>query len=434
MLESHFNFCIKLNSIYLLEDKEFALRKAALVLTSFIPLLLLFSRAIADIALTTTGILFVTYCIRAQYYSYIKQPIVITLILLWLWFMITSLFAFSNNTQAFFMSFVYIRFILFFIACAYWLFTDIKAFQFASIIITITLIIAASDALFQFISGFSISGKPQWGARLTGLLRRPDIGIYLAKLIFPIASLWISLAINFENKKNLFLSYLFLLLTITVIFLTGERTATVLSLFALTSSLLIIAIYNKNLRAYTLTTIVSVIGLLTWIIYKVPFIYQRLMDFMNDVSNFPNSLYGQLFKASILSWYKYGIFTGVGIRQFRNSCLTFKTEGLVTYCDIHSHNIYLEILSESGAIGFSLFVIFVLLCLRQVIVSATINSDNFGKFVSCIFAFAGLITILFPIIVTMSFITNWSGTLNWTGISLCFSALLLNSKNSKISS
>ncbi|MCC8461058.1 MAG: hypothetical protein LN545_03600, partial [Candidatus Megaira endosymbiont of Carteria cerasiformis] len=112
MLESHFNFCIKLNSIYLLEDKEVALRKAALVLTSFIPLLLLFSRAIADIALTTTGILFVTYCIRAQYYSYIKQPIVITLILLWVWFMISSLFAFSNNTQAFFMSFVYIRFIL----------------------------------------------------------------------------------------------------------------------------------------------------------------------------------------------------------------------------------------------------------------------------------------------------------------------------------
>lgn len=428
MFEKYLNFVVRLNEIYSLESKDLALRKIALVLTSFIPLLLLFSRVAADAALTITGVLFVIHCIRAKDYSYLKQPIVITLILLWIWFMVSSCSALANNIHSFLSSFVYIRFILFFASCIYWLFTDIKALQFAGKIILMTIMIAASDALFQFISGFSISGKPHLGGRLTSFLRRPDIGIYLAKLIFPIIALQIWSVSNSADKRTVSLNCFLLFFVIAVIFLTGERTATALSLCGLTIALLITAINSSHFRMYTITAIGSIIGAFILIVYKVPFIYQRTIEFVRDVSHFPNSLYGQLFKASILSWYNYGIFTGVGIHQFRNSCPAFKEEGLVTYCDIHSHNLYLEILSESGIIGLCLFIIFVFLCLRQVALSAISERKNLGRFVSSILALAGLFTILFPISVTMSFITNWSATLNWTGISLCMSVLMLNSR------
>lgn len=428
MFGKYLSFGIRLNEIYSLDDKDLTLRKIALVLTSFIPLLLLFSRVAADVALTITGVLFLAYCIRAKDYIYLKQPIVITLILLWMWFMVSSCFAFSNNIQSFLSSFVYIRFILFFASCIYWLFTETKALQFAGRVILITIVIAASDALFQFISGFSISGKPQLGGRLTSFLRRPDIGIYLAKLIFPIIALQMWSISDSADKRTVSLNCFLLFFVIAVIFLTGERTATALSLCGLTIALLITAINSSQFRMYTITAIGSIIAVFIFTVYNVPFIYQRTTDFIRDVSHFPDSLYGQLFKASLLSWYNYGIFTGVGIHQFRNSCPVFKEEGLVTYCDIHSHNIYLEILSESGIVGLCLFIIFVFLCLRQVALSAISERKNLGRFVSSILALAGLFTILFPISVTMSFITNWSGTLNWTGISLCMSVIMLNSR------
>lgn len=410
------------------DNKKDLHRIIALLLTSLIPLLLLFSRVAADLALTTTGILFLIDSIRTKNYRlYLKEPTVITLLLLWLWFIICSFSAFHSVFNSLATSFVFIRFVLFFFACIYWLFTEVEALKFACKVITVTIILAASDTLLQFTTGFSISGHEQIGGRLTSFLRRPDIGIYLAKLIFPVIGLWIWFEVNLNNKRNIIFSCLLLFFIIGIISLTGERTATALSLLALIAILLIVGVTNRFLRGYMISGIVIMTCIMLAIIYNVPFINKRVMDFAGDVGNFPESLYGQLFKASILSWQEYGFFTGIGIRQFRHSCSVFQESGLVTYCDLHSHNIYLELLSESGIIGLGLFVIFVLLCLHQVVKSAISNYQHPGKFISTIFALGGLVPIVFPISVTMSFIANWSGTLNWIGIALCIGILRMNS-------
>ena len=110
----YLNFWKKCNPIDLTGDQDPLLRYTALILTSLIPLMLLFSRAFADAALTITGVLFTIHCIRTRDYGYLKKPIVITLILLWLWFMIGGFFAFSNNISVFLISLSYVRFFLFF--------------------------------------------------------------------------------------------------------------------------------------------------------------------------------------------------------------------------------------------------------------------------------------------------------------------------------
>lgn len=402
------------------------LRKIALVLTALIPLFLLFSRVVADAALTIVGISFLVHSIKTKNYHYLKHPMTITLIALWLWFVISSFFSPFDYTAAIAISFVFVRFVLFFLACTYWLFTEKAAFKFAATIITLTIIIVTADALFQFITGFSISGREQWGDRLTSFLRRPDIGIYLAKLIFPIIAFWVWFESRVPYKRNWAYSFFLLFFVITIIFLTGERTATVLALSALVFALFVIGITNEALRIYMITGILGTVGIFFLVIYKSNFIYLRALNFIEDVTHFPDSLYGQLFKASIFSWEKYGIFAGVGVRQFRNSCPYFKESALVTYCDLHSHNIYLEILSESGLIGLCLFVIFVGLCLKEVWQSASSGYHNLSRFISSVLAFSGLYVILFPISVTMSFHANWSATLNWLGISLCIAILRLN--------
>lgn len=393
-------------------------RKVALVLAAFIPAFLLFSRVAADSALTIVGILFLINCVQTKDYHSLKSPISITLIALWLWFLISSFFSPFEYLTAIGISFVFIRFILFFLACTYWLFTEKAALKFAGKIITTTIIIVSADLLFQFITGFSISGREEWGGRLTSFLRRPDIGIYLAKLIFPITALWVWIAPSFSYKRNLIVSFLLLFVVVVMIFLTGERTATVLVLSALVLALLIIGIANKALRLYMITAILSVLLALSLIIYNSAFIHQRALNFVKDIKNFSDSLYGQLFKASIFSWQEYGVFMGVGVRQFRNSCPIFQEFVRVHYCDLHSHNIYLELLSESGLIGLSLFVIFVAFCLKEVWQSIRFESGSSGRFISAILVLSGLHVILFPISVTMSFHANWSAVLNWFGIAL----------------
>jgi O-antigen ligase len=420
--------CYKLN-IYQL-DKPEKIRDVALILASLIPLFLLFSRVAADAAVTVIGLTFLIKSIRCAQYDWLKQPLTIVLLSLWLWFIFCSFFAFNGAiATSFGTSFVFVRFLFFFFACTNWLFTEVAAMRFATKVIIITLVISAADTLLQFFTGFSITGKPQLGGRLTSFLRRPDIGIYLAKLIFPIAGLWLYFALVDKNNKKILGGAVFLLVIVGIIALTGERAATILAFSALGSVLFVIGVYNKILRIYMISGVITISCIFSLIIYNTPFIYQRAIDSFNDISKFGDSLYGQLFKASILTWQEFGFFTGVGIRQFREACLPFKESSAVYYCDLHSHNIYLEILSESGLIGLILLSTFVVLCLYKIFQSLLLSKQDLAKFIITSFAFGGIFTILFPISVTMSFITNWSASLNWLGIALCMSIIQIKPRS-----
>ena len=85
-------------------------------------------------------------------------------------------------------------------------------------------------------------------------------------LIFPKYSLWKNLAISFEIRKNYF-KLPFRSLTIIVIFL---------NILSIANN---IAKCNQNLKAYTLTAIMSVMGLIH---------LQKVNRFKNDINNFPH--------------------------------------------------------------------------------------------------------------------------------------------------
>ena len=89
-------------------------------------------------------------------------------------------------------------------------------------------------------------------------------------------------------------------------------------------------------------------------------------------NNFLNSYHGGLFLNSLILT-KNNIFFGTGIKQYRNKCVEnseslsdnyaknfyYKGQLYKLYCSTHPHNIYLEILTETGLIGFVIFILFV---------------------------------------------------------------------------
>ena len=120
---------------------------------------------------------------------------------------------------------------------------------------------------------------------------------------------------------------------------------------------------------------------------------------------------------------------GSGIKGFRVNCGNSKYENIKSLayykrCSTHPHNLYFEILSETGIIGFLSIIIFFIIImmksLKQIILLYNKNITPEDKIIlSCFIAtFAVLVSILWPIRSSGSFFSNLNGSMIWFSISL----------------
>ena len=99
---------------------------------------------------------------------------------------------------------------------------------------------------------------------------------------------------------------------------------------------------------------------------------------------------------------------GVGIKNFRKFCKYKKYEKSKLSCSSHPHNTYIQILSETGIIGF-LFLIAVLVYFLKYVFKHLIlrfkDSSYFTDFQICILS--GILIYLWPFIPTGNIFSNW---------------------------
>lgn len=404
------------------QDPPQILRFVALVLLAAVPLALLFARGVADVMVSLVALLFLVHEGRNHLCSQLVQSGTAKLLLAFSgWCTLVGLFAYSTPVMATAQGFVLIRYFLFFLAATTWLLTERKALDFVMRIITGLVVIVTIDCYVQFVTGVSLSGNPTLGGRLSSFLHKASIGSYLSKLMFPVWGYWLWRMGEVGASRFRYLALCgVMVLWLCVILLTGERTASALTVLGLGLVFFISALTVRRLRWMMVIGMGSLGSILTAMIAFVPYVQGRFVNFLQDMGDLQGSLYGQLAKASFYSWWEFGPIMGVGIRQFRESCKVFLQRGDVSYCDLHSHNIYLEILSETGAVGLVLFVGVVgsLFGGLYTILRHHQRDHNRHALVVVAFAAAGLFTILCPFSFTMSFVANWSGILNWVGITL----------------
>ena len=107
---------------------------------------------------------------------------------------------------------------------------------------------------------------------------------------------------------------------------------------------------------------------------------------------------------------KDNLLFGSGIRTFRIVCKEYDNINSLrkdSRCSTHPHNIYLEILSETGTIGFILILLFFFIFLKNFIIKSK-NNNNLTIAIGAL-----ILDVIFPLKPTGAFFSSWYGSILW---------------------
>jgi O-antigen ligase len=293
----------------------------------------------------------------------------------------------------------------------------------------VIIIIVLIDTLIQYQYGKNILGYPALTmgdqVRLSSFLDKEyKIGGYLLVFSFVIFSYLVEtiFKMSFYNKLLILLFYL---LSLTTIYLTGERSNFII--FCLCS---ILFIFFSDFKVKY--KIVSFLFLLIFILFllklnsklKIRFVDETIDIIYSQKLNFKETILQSQYGAHYITAYKIFKdypFIGSGIKTFRVVCEEKKYENynipwIKHRCTTHPHNVILEFLSELGIVGALLFLSFFIYLMFTNVISFLRSKNNFllGLIICSVLFY-------FPMLPRGSFFTNWNAVIFWTIISLLIS-------------
>jgi len=380
------------------------------------PLALILKRWVAEVSAITIGLLFLYQSYRARDWAWVKTPPMMIAFVVWLYLLLVVSPLAIDPWLSFSRSLVWWRFPLFFAGVVFWMSKYTREMKRISYWMLAIICIVTIDTLIQYYTGTSpLTGREKPDMRLTGPMTKVVVGIYLAKLSFPILGLLLYEGWHTLQKKDIWLSSGLMTAILVVIALSNERTALITYTTALFTASALIYWRFPQARRTVLGFSILQITLLIFIYLTQDQFNNRIHESMRQMDSFDTTTYGQLWIASWEMWKAHPFF-GVGLMNFRVACPDLLSAGIVTYCDLHSHNVYLEWLSESGAIGFLGFIAF-LASLAWIIISRFFYAKQ-EQVILVVFAAAGMVPTFFPLAATQSFFSNWPGMMAWFSMAL----------------
>ena len=258
-------------------------------------------------------------------------------------------------------SFFYFRIGIF--SCFVWYLIDkdksvLNYFYYALVSCFLALVI---DGYYQYFNGENLFGFKIIGSRISSFFGEEQIlGSYLSRL-FP---LLFALFIIKKKKKYevYFIGFLFILVEV-LIFVSGERSA----FFFLNLSTIFIIILIKEYQKFRLLTFIIAIICVTIISLNSPRLTDRMILTPAKDMGFITNTNKSVFFSSIHDGYfrtAYNMFLdkpilGHGPKMFRVLCGNKRYATGVFPCSSHPHNFYMQLLAETGIVGFGfLFFLF----------------------------------------------------------------------------
>ena len=234
------------------------------------------------------------------------------------------------------------------------------------------------DLILQFFYGKNILGYEPWEGRITGLFEHEAIaGAFLQKL-FLFSIIGSLLIFNNRSKKSYFFSFFVLLIIFIASFVASNR----ISFLILFSVSIILIIFFSILRSKLIFALVFSIPIFIYLYQSDEQTYIKYSGFVNkvvqltniskvseekkenlsiDVSSESRTLpnHGKIFLTAFKSFNNNKIL-GNGLKSFRYECKNYLKQKN-TICSTHPHNYHLEVLHDTGLVGFViiLFLFFI---------------------------------------------------------------------------
>jgi len=376
------------------------------------PLACAVSRFAADVLLVITAVLFLVHAIATRQSDWLKSSWVKIALVLWGYVVLRGFFA-EDMLSSLGRGLSWGRFPVFAAALVYWVLHDEKSFHRMIISLSVAVGFMLLDTALQYFAGHDILGYasiPAEGSpRLTGPFSSPRVGIMLIWMGIPVLSYWLMDAQGKTRKdKTVLLGAAFAVGLLSVIFMSGERMALLLTGLSFVIAFFLLPVSKWLMMGIGVISAACVLLLA----YTNPGLVQRQMGSTSEVvGEFSGSYYGQIWQSGMAMINDHPAF-GVGLRQFRVLCPRADygpTDNIAVRCNIHPHNIYLEWAVEAGLLGLSLFLGLISLWLR--LAWQHVRELRYHP------VFVGLLITLFirlwPLATTTSFFTAWSAVPMW---------------------
>jgi len=381
------------------------------LLISFMPLFLISGPFLSDLSVVLVGIFFLINIILKKDYDFIKSKFSIIFVIFFLYLLINSTVNYYDYHTVR-ISLGYLRFGLFSLGVFYFLEKKQELLKWLFYTFIFCFIILIFDGFYQYIFKYNIFNvQVDPSGRVSSLFGSELVlGSYLARL-YPI---FLGLTFYlFKTKKKiiLFVTFLFILTEI-LIFLSGERSAFFLNTLAAIFVTLMVRDF-KFIRFISLTLSIILIFLIT--IYDDTAKKRMWDSTINQIgiNSKKINLFSIVHESHYLSAYKMFLdkkFLGIGVRNFRNFCSQPEYfGGHERSCSTHPHNTYIQILAETGLIGFAFIILilfyFIFKCVLHFKGAIFQKKYYFNDFEICLLA-AILITI-WPFVPSGNFFNNW---------------------------
>jgi len=373
------------------------------IVSLIIPLLIL-GPFFPDLIISLSSLVFLVYVFKDRLFFYFtKKPLIIFFIFC-IYCILVSIFVAKDMMLSFESSLFYFRIGVF--SCLIWYVLEqdkkiLTYFYYALVISFLALIV---DGYIQFLTGTNILGLLKSGDRISSFFGDELImGSYLSRL-FPL--LFALFIVKEKKKLELYFMILFFLLLSGLVLISGERAAFA---FYFLSFLFIFIFMKDYLKLRIAVSVVSAIVIII-IISSFDQVKNRMIS--DPTNTITKSIFTQAHDNLVRTAYNMFLdkpIFGHGPKMFRVICKDEKYAVGISPCMAHPHNFYVQLLAETGIIGFSfLFSSFayVLYCAYRQFKSIVLRQKRYlTDYQVCLLA--GILITVWPITTNGNFFHNW---------------------------
>jgi O-antigen ligase len=380
-----------------------------LIIASIIPFLIL-GPFIPDLILSISALIFIYYSIKKNNLYYFKtKPFLI--FLLFCVICVSISLRSEDISLSIKSSLFYFRIGVF--SCLIWYLIDknknfLIYFYYALIICFLALVV---DGYYQYFSGVNLLGFKLIDIRVSSFFGDELImGSYLSRL-FPL--LFALFLVKQKNKFEIYFIGLLFILVDILIYISGERT----SFFFLNLSTIFIILLIKKYQIFRLATFLIAIVCVIILSLNSPSLNNRMFKGPAEDMGFIDSpkkpsIFTQIHDShyrTAFNMFKDKYILGHGPKMFRVSCKDVRYAVGVQPCSSHPHNFYIQLLAETGIVGF----LFLFSALSYVLFNGLIQLKSIilrkkrplSDYQVCLLA--GLLITVWPLSPNGNFFNNW---------------------------